>query len=63
MNANKHEIEQALAEGIEIIGGVTPMSVIKGADGRATALRVAEFEDQGRKQSSRPAPRTILLPT
>jgi len=44
MNANKHEIEQALAEGIEIIGGVTPISVIKGADGRATALRVAEFE-------------------
>ncbi|MFN3397294.1 MAG: NAD(P)-binding protein [Sulfurimicrobium sp.] len=44
MNANKHEVEQALAEGIEIIGGVTPISVIKGADGRATALRVAEFE-------------------
>ncbi|MDP1896457.1 MAG: FAD-dependent oxidoreductase, partial [Sulfurimicrobium sp.] len=44
MNANKHEIEQALAEGIEIIGGVTPISVVKGADGRATALRVAEFD-------------------
>ncbi|MDD5403389.1 MAG: NAD(P)-binding protein [Sulfuricella sp.] len=44
MNANKHEVEQALAEGIEIVGGVTPISVIKGADGRASALRVAEFE-------------------
>jgi NADPH-dependent glutamate synthase beta subunit-like oxidoreductase/Pyruvate/2-oxoacid:ferredoxin oxidoreductase delta subunit len=47
MAANKHEIEQAKAEGINIIGGVTPVAVIKGADGRATALRVAEFEMVG----------------
>ncbi len=44
MNANKHEIEHALEEGIKIIGGVTPIGVVVGADGRATALRVAEFE-------------------
>jgi len=44
MHANKHEIEQALAEGIEILGGVMPIAVILGADGRATALRVAEFD-------------------
>ncbi len=44
MNANKHEIEHALEEGIKIIGGVTPIAVVVGADGRATALRVAEFE-------------------
>ena len=44
MNANKHEIEHALQEGIDIIGGVTPMAVVVDADGRATALRVAEFE-------------------
>ena len=44
MNANKHEIEHALQEGIEIIGGVTPVAVVLGPDGRATALRVAEFE-------------------
>jgi NADPH-dependent glutamate synthase beta subunit-like oxidoreductase/Pyruvate/2-oxoacid:ferredoxin oxidoreductase delta subunit len=44
MNANKHEIEQALAEGIEIVGGVTPIAVVKGADGRAVALRVSAFE-------------------
>ncbi|MHB1333767.1 MAG: NAD(P)-binding protein [Sulfuriferula sp.] len=44
MHANKHEIEQAQAEGIEILGGVMPVAVILGADGRATALRVAEFD-------------------
>ena len=47
MAANKHEVEQAKSEGIEIIGGVTPVAVIRGADGRATALRVAEFEMVG----------------
>ncbi len=44
MNAAKMEVEHALAEGIEILGNLTPIAVIKGADGRATALRVAEFE-------------------
>ncbi len=50
MNANKHEIEEALAEGIEIRGGVTPVSVVVRPDGRATALRVAELETVGGKQ-------------
>ncbi len=49
MAANKHEVEQAQAEGIEIVGGVTPVALIKGADGRATALRVAEFEMVGKE--------------
>ena len=49
MAANKHEVEQAKAEGIEIIGGVTPIEVIRGADGRATALRVADFEMVGKE--------------
>ncbi len=44
MNAAKQEVEHALEEGIKIIGGVTPIAVVVGADGRATALRVAEFE-------------------
>ena len=44
MQANKHEIEQALAEGIHIRGGLVPIGVVKSADGRATALRVAECE-------------------
>lgn len=44
MNASKHEVEHALSEGIEIRGGLTPIAVVVGPDGRATALRVAQFE-------------------
>jgi len=44
MNAAKAEVEHALSEGIEIRGNLTPVEVIKGPDGRATALRVAEFD-------------------
>ncbi len=49
MAANKVEVEHAQSEGIEIIGGVTPVAVVVGADGRATALRVAEFEMVGKE--------------
>ncbi len=44
MAANKHEIEQALAEGISILGGLVPVGVIKAANGRATALRLAKCD-------------------
>ncbi|MBU1775078.1 MAG: NAD(P)-binding protein [Gammaproteobacteria bacterium] len=44
MQANKHEIEQAQAEGIYILGGLAPVAVVKDANGRATALRVAKCE-------------------
>ncbi|HRA24535.1 MAG TPA: FAD-dependent oxidoreductase, partial [Usitatibacteraceae bacterium] len=44
MQANRHEIEQAAAEGIDIRGGWAPVGIVKGADGRATALRVAQCE-------------------
>ncbi|WP_035384716.1 NAD(P)-binding protein [Ferriphaselus sp. R-1] len=44
MQANKHEIEQALAEGIHIRGSLVPVGIVRGADGRATALRVAQCE-------------------
>lgn len=44
MQASKHEIEQAVAEGIAIRGGLVPVGVVKDADGRATALRVAQCE-------------------
>ena len=44
MQASKHEVEQALAEGIAIRGGLAPVAVIRDADGRATALRVAQCE-------------------
>ncbi len=44
MQANKHEIEQALAEGIYIHGGLVPIGIVRGTDGRATALRVMQCE-------------------
>jgi NADPH-dependent glutamate synthase beta subunit-like oxidoreductase/Pyruvate/2-oxoacid:ferredoxin oxidoreductase delta subunit len=44
MMANKHEVEQAQAEGIDIQGGLVPVGIVRGADGRATALRLAECE-------------------
>lgn len=44
MQANKHEIEQALAEGIHILGSLVPIGIVRDASGRATALRVARCE-------------------
>lgn len=44
MQANKHEIEQALAEGIHILGSLVPVGIVRDAAGRATALRVARCE-------------------
>ena len=44
MNAAKAEVDHALSEGIEIKGNLTPVEVVRGPDGRATALRVAEFD-------------------
>ena len=44
MQASKHEVEHALAEGIAIRGGLAPVAVIRSADGRATALRVIRCE-------------------
>ena len=44
MLASKPEIDHAQAEGITIMGGWMPIGVVKGADGRATALRVMQCE-------------------
>ncbi len=49
MNAAKHEIDDALREGVEIRGSLSPVEAVKGADGRATALRVAELDYSGGK--------------
>jgi NADPH-dependent glutamate synthase beta subunit-like oxidoreductase len=42
MTAAEHEVNDALYEGVTVLDGVMPMEVIKGADGRATGLRVAD---------------------
>ncbi|MDE2259577.1 MAG: NAD(P)-binding protein [Betaproteobacteria bacterium] len=44
MQANRHEIEQAMAEGIDIRGGLVPVGIVRGSDGRATALRVMQCQ-------------------
>ncbi|MEO8103443.1 MAG: NAD(P)-binding protein, partial [Betaproteobacteria bacterium] len=44
MQANKHEIEQALAEGIAIRGSMAPVKVICAENGRAIALRIIRCE-------------------
>ena len=44
MQANRHEIQQAMAEGIDIRGGWMPVALVRGPDGRAEALRVARCE-------------------
>jgi glutamate synthase (NADPH/NADH) small chain len=49
MNAAKHEIDDATREGVEIQGSLSPVKVIVGDDGRATALRVAKMDYSGGK--------------
>jgi NADPH-dependent glutamate synthase beta subunit-like oxidoreductase/Pyruvate/2-oxoacid:ferredoxin oxidoreductase delta subunit len=44
MEAQKHEVEMALAEGIELRPATAPIEVIKGADGRAHTVRFAQCD-------------------
>ena len=44
MQASRHEVEHALGEGIAIRGGYAPVAVLRGPDGRASALRVIRCE-------------------
>ncbi len=50
MNAAKHEIDDALREGVAVRGCLSPVEVIIGADGRARALKVIELEDDGKTE-------------
>jgi len=51
MNAAKHEIDDALREGVKIQGSLNPVEVIRDANGRATALRVAKLSyDSGKPE-------------
>jgi len=44
MQASRSEVEHALSEGIAIRGGLAPVAVVRGPDGRAIALRVIRCE-------------------
>jgi NADPH-dependent glutamate synthase beta subunit-like oxidoreductase len=48
MPAAEHEREDALREGVQIVGCITPIEVIVGDNGRAKALRVQKLEDDGK---------------
>ncbi len=47
MTAAEHEREDALREGVIIKGGVMPLEMIIGEDGRATAMKLCECEMDG----------------
>jgi NADPH-dependent glutamate synthase beta subunit-like oxidoreductase len=44
MTATEHEVVDALKEGVRILNGVMPVEVVRGADGRATGLKLAECD-------------------
>lgn len=48
MPAAEHELEDATREGVEIVGQLSPVAVVKGDDGRAKALRVIKLEEDGK---------------
>ncbi|HYG85542.1 MAG TPA: NAD(P)-binding protein [Azospirillum sp.] len=47
MTAAEHEVTDARREGVDIRGGVMPLEVLKGPDGRARALRMCRCEMKG----------------
>jgi glutamate synthase (NADPH/NADH) small chain len=49
MNAAKHEIDDALREGVQIQGSLNPVEVILDDNGRAKALRVAQLSYENGK--------------
>lgn len=53
MTAAEREREDAKREGIDLMGSVMPLEVIKGEDGRAIALKMCECDMDG----ARPVPR------
>ena len=48
MNAAQHELDDALREGVDIRGQLTPVEVILDANGRATGLKVQQLEADGK---------------
>ena len=52
MTAAEHEVNDALTEGVTILDEVMPVEVIKGEDGRATGLKIA----QCKMENGRPTP-------
>ncbi|MBT7005927.1 MAG: NAD(P)-binding protein [Thiotrichales bacterium] len=49
MNAAQHEIDDALREGVDIRGSLSPVEVIVNSDGRATGLKVVQLSYESGK--------------
>ncbi len=47
MTASERERQDAIREGVDIMGGVMPIEVVKGPDGRARALRLCKCTMKG----------------
>lgn len=60
MNAAKHEIDDAIREGVKIRGALQPVEVIKDANGRATALKVVELDYSKGKPEPKPGSEQVL---
>jgi glutamate synthase (NADPH/NADH) small chain len=52
MTASEHEVHDALTEGVRVLDGVMPVELIKGPDGRAIGLKIADCE----MKDGRPVP-------
>ncbi len=52
MTAAEHEVHDALHEGVTILDGVMPVEVVKGDDGRAIGLKIADCQ----MKDGRPTP-------
>lgn len=48
MPAAQHEIDDANREGVSVQGCLSPIGVVKNADGRAIALKVVKLEEDGK---------------
>jgi NADPH-dependent glutamate synthase beta subunit-like oxidoreductase len=60
MNAAKHEIDDAQREGVKIRGSLQPLEVVRGADGRATGLKVIELDFSSGKPVEKPGSEKVL---
>lgn len=60
MTAAEREREDALHEGVKILGSVMPIEVIKDASGRATGLRMAECDMVNGAPVARPGTEFVL---
>ncbi len=49
MTAAEHEVRDAINEGVDIKGGIMPLEVVVGEDGRATGLKVCECKMEGNR--------------